>query len=80
MFVTLFIGLLVGIVAKFMMPGRDPGGWIVTILLGIGGAMLAGWGGSVLGFYDTGEPVGFIAAVLGAMVILILYRMVFKKN
>jgi len=77
---TLVIGLLVGIVAKFLMPGRDPGGFIVTILLGIAGAMLAGWAGGAMGMYRTGEPAGFLAAVLGAMAILFLYRQISSKR
>ena len=71
---TLLIGLIVGAVAKFLMPGRDPGGFIITILIGIAGAMLAGWAGARAGLYNTGEPVGFFAAVIGAMVLLLFYR------
>lgn len=71
---TLIIGLFIGIVAKFLMPGDDPGGIIVTILLGIAGSMVAGWAGSAMGLYQYGEPVGFIAAVLGAMALLFIYR------
>jgi len=68
------LGLIIGIVAKFFMPGKDPGGIIITTLLGIGGAVLASWAGSAFGHYQYGEPVGFITAVLGAMVILMIYR------
>lgn len=71
---TIFIGLIIGMVAKLLMPGRDPGGFIITVLLGIGGAMLASFAGSSLGIYQQGEPAGFIAAVVGSMVILFLYR------
>ena len=70
-------GLIVGIVAKFVMPGRDPGGMIVTIVLGIVGAMLGGWIGRALGMYEVGQPVGFIMAVIGAVVILAIYRLGF---
>lgn len=70
-------GLIVGIVAKFVMPGRDPGGMIVTIVLGIVGAMLGGWIGRALGMYQVGQPVGFIMAVIGAVVILAIYRLGF---
>lgn len=73
---TLIIGLMIGVVAKFLMPGRDPGGFIITILLGIGGAMFASWAGGALGIYPSGEPVGFIAAVLGAMGLLLIFRMI----
>lgn len=69
-------GLVVGIVAKFIMPGRDPGGMILTIVLGIVGAMLGGWVGRVLGLYREGEAAGFLMAVVGAIVVLAVYRLV----
>lgn len=71
----LIIGLVVGAVAKFLMPGRDPGGFIVTILIGIAGALLAGFLGRALGWYGEGEAAGFIASVFGAIILLILYRL-----
>lgn len=71
-------GLIVGVVAKFVMPGPDPGGMIVTIVLGIVGALLGGWIGRALGMYQTGQPVGFIMAVIGAIVILAIYRLAFS--
>jgi uncharacterized membrane protein YeaQ/YmgE (transglycosylase-associated protein family) len=74
----LIIGLLVGIVAKLLMPGDDPGGIIITILLGIAGSFVAGYLGRAAGWYATGEPVSFIASVLGAIVLLILYRLIFR--
>lgn len=77
---TILIGLAVGAVAKFFMPGRDPGGIIVTILLGIGGAIVANWAGGALGVYTSGEPVGFLAAVLGAMAILFVFRLITNKG
>lgn len=77
---TLFIGLIVGIVAKFFMPGRDPGGLIITCLLGIAGAAFASWAGAAVGIYGAGEPVGFISAVIGAMILLFLYRLLFKSG
>jgi uncharacterized membrane protein YeaQ/YmgE (transglycosylase-associated protein family) len=77
---TLIIGLLVGAVAKLLMPGKDPGGWIVTILLGIAGALLAGYLGQALGWYQPGQPAGFIASVVGAIVLLLLYRLLFKRR
>lgn len=82
MLYVLLIGLLVGIVAKFFMPGNAPGGIIMTMLLGIGGAMLANWAGEANGIYQNGEPVGFIAAVLGSMVIIAIYQLLTrsKKN
>jgi len=69
-------GLVVGIVAKFVMPGQDPGGIVLTICLGIAGAVLGGWLGRVFGLYRPGEATGFIMAVVGAIAILALYRVV----
>ena len=69
-------GLIVGIVAKFLTPGRDPGGFIVTILLGIAGALLGGFLGRAAGWYHEGDPVGFVMAVVGSIVLLVLYRLV----
>jgi uncharacterized membrane protein YeaQ/YmgE (transglycosylase-associated protein family) len=69
-------GLVVGIIAKFLMPGNDPGGIIVTIVIGIVGALLGGWIGRAFGVYREGEPVGFVMAVVGAIVLLVLYRVV----
>jgi uncharacterized membrane protein YeaQ/YmgE (transglycosylase-associated protein family) len=77
---TLIIGLLVGAVAKLLMPGKDPGGWIGTILLGIAGALLAGYLGQAVGWYQPGQPAGFIASVVGAIVLLLLYRLLFKRR
>lgn len=72
---ALIIGLIVGVVAKLLMPGRDPGGFIITILLGIGGSLLANWLGHAMGFYRPDEAAGFIASVLGAVILLVLYRL-----
>jgi len=74
------IGGLAGALAKLIMPGRDPGGCIVTILLGIAGAVVAGFIGNALGWYSTGEAGGFIAAVLGAILILFLYRLMSRRR
>ena len=70
------IGGLAGAIAKLLMPGRDPGGCIITVLFGIAGALLAGWIGHALGWYKTGEGAGFIAAIVGAFIILLLYRLI----
>lgn len=75
----ILVGLLVGLVARLVFPGPQPMGWIATILLGIGGAFLAGIGGQALGIYKVGEAGGFIAAVIGALVLLFLYRIVQKR-
>jgi uncharacterized membrane protein YeaQ/YmgE (transglycosylase-associated protein family) len=68
-------GLIVGIIAKFLMPGRDPGGFIITTLLGIAGALVGGYLGRLLNLYGEGDPVGFIMAVVGSIVLLLIYRM-----
>ena len=73
-------GLVVGVVAKFVMPGRDPGGMIMTIVLGIVGALLGGWIGRALGVYQPGQPAGFIMAVIGAIVVLAVYRLAFSGH
>jgi len=75
-FVWIIIGGIAGAIAKLLMPGRDPGGCIVTILLGIAGAFVAGWLGHAIGWYKTGEGAGFVAAIVGAFIILAIYRMV----
>jgi uncharacterized membrane protein YeaQ/YmgE (transglycosylase-associated protein family) len=72
----IIFGLIVGALAKFVMPGKDPGGIIVTIILGIVGAVVAGFLGKMLGLYQEGEAAGFIAAFLGAVLVLWIYRMV----
>jgi uncharacterized membrane protein YeaQ/YmgE (transglycosylase-associated protein family) len=69
-------GLIVGIVAKLLMPGRDPGGFIVTILIGICGALLGGYVGRVAGWYGPADTAGYLMSILGAIVLLALYRMV----
>jgi uncharacterized membrane protein YeaQ/YmgE (transglycosylase-associated protein family) len=73
---TLLIGLVVGIVAKFLMPGRDPGGFIITTVIGVAGAFVAYAIGRSMGWYGQGEPAGFLASVAGAVILLALYRMI----
>jgi len=73
-------GLIAGIVAKLLMPGRDPGGFIVTILLGVAGALLGGFIGQALGLYREGEPAGFLMSVVGAILLLALYRMFMRRT
>lgn len=73
---SIIIGFIAGVVAKFLMPGRDPGGFIITTLLGIVGAVVATWLGQALGWYRAGEGAGFIGAVVGAIILLVIYRMV----
>lgn len=74
------IGLLAGAIAKLIMPGKDPGGIIVTMLLGIAGALLAGFIGKAVGWYNPGEAAGFIAAIVGAFVLLLIYRLVLRSR
>jgi uncharacterized membrane protein YeaQ/YmgE (transglycosylase-associated protein family) len=69
-------GLVAGVIAKLLMPGRDPGGFIITILLGIAGALVGGWIGQALGFYAPGERAGMLMSILGAIIILALYRLI----
>jgi len=77
---TILIGLLVGIVAKLLMPGKDPGGFIITTLLGIAGAFVAKYIGQALGWYSEGQSAGFLASVVGAVLLLILYRITFGRT
>jgi len=72
---TILIGLVVGLIAKALMPGRDPGGFIVTALIGIAGAFVAGWIGRSMNWYAEGQAAGFIASVVGAILLLAVYRM-----
>jgi uncharacterized membrane protein YeaQ/YmgE (transglycosylase-associated protein family) len=71
----IFFGLIVGIIGKLLMPGRDPGGFIITTILGIVGALVGGFLGRALGLYRGGDPVGFVMAVIGSIILLVLYRM-----
>lgn len=71
---TIIIGLVVGIIAKLLMPGKDPGGFIITTLIGIAGAMIAKFIGQALNWYDAGESAGFIASIVGAIILLFIYR------
>jgi uncharacterized membrane protein YeaQ/YmgE (transglycosylase-associated protein family) len=73
-------GLIIGALAKLVMPGRDPGGIIVTILLGIVGALLGGWVGRSIGLYGPGEPAGFVMALIGALILLALYRLLVARR
>ena len=67
-------------IAKFLMPGKEPGGWIITILIGLAGSFLGTYLGQAVGLYRTGEPAGFIVSILGAIILLLLYRLVVKRR
>jgi uncharacterized membrane protein YeaQ/YmgE (transglycosylase-associated protein family) len=77
---AIIIGFIVGIVAKFLMPGRDPGGFIVTTLLGIVGALVATFLGQAMGLYAAGQSAGFIGAVIGAVIVLFVYNLIRGKR
>lgn len=77
---TVVIGLIIGAIAKLLVPGRDPGGWIVTILLGIAGAVVGTWLGRVLGIYSGGESAGWIASIIGAVLLLLAYRAIVGRR
>lgn len=76
----ILFGLIAGVIAKLLMPGKDPGGFIVTILLGIAGALLGGFLGRALGFYAEGEAAGLIMSVVGAIILLAIYRMMTRSK
>jgi uncharacterized membrane protein YeaQ/YmgE (transglycosylase-associated protein family) len=78
--VMIVLGLIIGAVAKLVMPGEDPGGIIVTILLGIAGALVGGFLGRALGLYQEGQPAGFVMSVLGALVLLFGYRLLTRAR
>ena len=77
---TILVGLIVGAIAKLLMPGKDPGGFVITILLGIAGAFIATYIGQAIGWYKAGQPAGWITSILGAMLLLLLYRLLFKRK
>jgi uncharacterized membrane protein YeaQ/YmgE (transglycosylase-associated protein family) len=77
---SIVIGFIIGVVARFLRPGRDPMGFILTTLLGIGGAVLASFLGQKMGFYQPGQPAGFIFSVIGALIILALYHAVAERK
>ena len=76
----IIVGLIVGALAKLIMPGRDPGGIIVTMLLGIAGSVVAGLIGRAVGWYSAGQPAGFIASIIGAIIILAIYRLIIGRT
>lgn len=78
--VTIVIGLIVGLVARLLKPGNDPLGWIMTIILGIAGSFLASYAGSAMGWYRPGQTAGFLASVVGAVILLVVYSLVSRRR
>ena len=76
----ILFGLVIGVIAKLLMPGRDPGGFIITILLGIAGALVGGFLGRAMGFYGQGQSAGWLMSILGAVILLVLYRMLARRR
>jgi uncharacterized membrane protein YeaQ/YmgE (transglycosylase-associated protein family) len=77
---TLIVGLVVGLIARALKPGDDSMGWIMTIVLGVVGSLVAGYAGRALGWYQPGQPAGWIASVIGAIVLLVLWGFVAKRR
>lgn len=77
---TLIVGLVVGLIARAVKPGDDSMGWIMTIVLGIAGSLVAGYVGRALGWYQPGQPAGWIASVIGAIVLLVVWGMIRKRS
>ena len=73
-------GLVIGIIAKLLMPGKDPGGFIITTLLGIAGALVGGFVGRAMGFYGENQAAGWLVSILGAVILLVLYRMMARRR
>lgn len=76
----IIIGIVAGVLGKLIMPGRDPGGFVVTILIGIAGSLLAGFLGQAVGFYQPGQAGGWIGATVGAIILLFLYRLIMRNR
>jgi uncharacterized membrane protein YeaQ/YmgE (transglycosylase-associated protein family) len=77
---VVLIGLVVGALAKLVMPGKDPGGWIVTALLGIAGSVVATWIGRAVGWYGEGQSAGFLMSVIGAIILLAIYHLIRRRT
>jgi uncharacterized membrane protein YeaQ/YmgE (transglycosylase-associated protein family) len=78
--VFLLFGLVVGAVARFLVPGREPGGWLVSMLLGVGGSIVGAYFGRAMGLYREGEPAGFVASLLGAIVLVVVYQALLSRR
>ena len=77
---TILIGFVVGLLAKMLTPGRDPSGFFITAAIGIAGSLLATFGGQALGLYNAGEPAGFLGSLIGAIILLVIYHLVVRRN
>lgn len=77
---TIIVGLIVGLIARAIKPGSDAMGWIMTIVLGIAGSLLANWAGTAMGWYQPGETAGWIASILGAIILLIIWGAITRKR
>lgn len=77
---TIIFGLIVGIIAKLLMPGKDPSGFFITAIIGIVGSLVGGFLGRMLGFYKEGDPAGWTMSILGAMILLFAYHLVVKRT
>ncbi len=76
----IIFGLIVGIIAKLLVPGRDPGGFVITALIGIVGALLAGWIGRAVGWYGPDDNAGFLMSIVGAVILLVIYHTLFRRR
>jgi uncharacterized membrane protein YeaQ/YmgE (transglycosylase-associated protein family) len=76
---TILIGFVVGLLAKMVTPGRDPAGFFITAAIGIAGSLIATFGGQAMGFYQAGEPAGFLGSLVGAVILLVIYHMIRRK-
>lgn len=77
---AIITGLIIGGIAKLLMPGKDPGGCIITVLLGLAGSFVGAYLGQALGLYNVNEPAGIIGSIIGAMILLLIYRLVVKRK
>ncbi len=76
----LVFGLVVGALARMLVPGKEPGGWVISILIGVAGSFLAGLGGRALGLYQEGEPAGFVMSLVGAIVLVVAYHAIMRRR